>query len=48
MTGMLTRIADHADPAWALRQEMAQLRGNGGYEHPYYWAPFLFVGLPLR
>jgi CHAT domain-containing protein len=48
MTGMLRRIADHTDPALALRQEMARLRVNAGHEHPYYWAPFILVGLPLH
>jgi tetratricopeptide (TPR) repeat protein len=32
------------DKAEALRQSMAALRQQRGYEHPRYWAPFFLVG----
>jgi CHAT domain-containing protein len=34
----------NADKSAALMQAQQQLRSTKGYEHPYYWAPFVLVG----
>jgi CHAT domain-containing protein len=34
----------NVDKAAALVQAQQQLRSTNGYEHPYYWAPFVLVG----
>jgi CHAT domain-containing protein len=31
-------------PPEALRRAQIQLRSSTGYEHPYYWAPFILIG----
>jgi CHAT domain-containing protein len=33
-----------ADTSAALMMAQKQLRSTKGYEHPYYWAPFVVVG----
>jgi len=30
----------------ALRQARAEVRGQSGHSHPFYWAPFILVGEP--
>ena len=34
----------NADKSAALTRAQKQLRSTKGYEHPYYWAPFVLVG----
>lgn len=38
------------DRVEALTEAMQELRGQPAYQHPYYWAPFIVMGLngPLR
>jgi CHAT domain-containing protein len=34
----------------AMEEAMRELRSQPGYLHPYYWAPFIVMGMdgPLR
>jgi CHAT domain-containing protein len=41
--GFFSRIRDGAIPSLALRQAKLDLRAHG-FEHPFYWAPFILVG----
>lgn len=43
MTGLYCRLGD-ADPATALRDAKLELARKPGFDHPFYWAPFVLVG----
>jgi CHAT domain-containing protein len=36
--------AQHVNRAKVLRQAMLDIRRQPGWEHPYYWAPFILTG----
>lgn len=45
MTGFYERyLGEGLDKAQALRESMRSLRGQAGFGHPRYWAPFFLVG----
>lgn len=41
---------DNAESSWstskaeALRQAQQSVRRTAGYDHPYFWSPFILVG----
>jgi len=43
MTGFYRRL-EHAGPATALRDAKLELAQKPGFDHPFYWAPFVLVG----
>lgn len=40
---LFTALHDGLEPLAAVQAARAELR-RAGYEHPFYWAPFIFVG----
>ena len=45
MSAFYARLADGQSPPRALRAAMIDLRGRVRWSHPYYWAPFMIMGL---
>ncbi len=43
MTGFYRRL-EHAEPATALRDAKLELAAKPGFDHPFYWTPFVLVG----
>jgi CHAT domain-containing protein len=37
-------VAEHSEPAAALRRAQREIRSVADFEHPYYWAGFSFTG----
>jgi CHAT domain-containing protein len=37
-------MAEHSEPAAALRRAQREIRSVTDFEHPYYWAGFSFTG----
>ncbi len=46
MQAFYSAVRAGADPAVALQSAMIELRSR--YPHPYYWAPFILTGAPVR
>lgn len=44
MDAFYAALAEGLPKAEALRRARLEIRGRPGWEHPYYWAPFVLVG----